>query len=78
MYTYICIIMYMYLFSLICVYMYTHVYMFIPMLYSYAHMCADVLDCETFNYRTIKITHTPDVKVRNSPGITHNEPKFEP
>jgi len=41
-------------------------------------MCADVLYCETFNYRTIKITHTPDVKVRNSPGITHNEPKFEP
>ena len=59
-YTYVCIIMYMYLFSLtcayICMYMYTHVYMFIPMMYLYAHMCADVLKCATFHNRTIKST----------------------
>ena len=34
--------MYMYLSCLICIYMYTHVYMFIPMLYLYAHMCTDI------------------------------------
>jgi len=32
----------MYLSCLICIYMYTHVYMFTPMLYLYAHMCADI------------------------------------
>ena len=32
----------MYLSCLICIYMYTHVYMFIPMLYLYVHMCTDI------------------------------------
>ena len=52
----------MYLFSLICLYMNTHVYMFIPRLYLYAHMCADILNFETFNHRTIKIT--PDSRIQ--------------
>jgi len=32
----------MYLSCLICIYMYIHVYMFIPMLYLYVHMCTDI------------------------------------
>ena len=37
--------MYMYLSCLIWIYMYTHVYMFIPMLYLYAHICTDIHIC---------------------------------
>ena len=40
--TYVCIIIYKYLSCVIWMYMYTHVYMFIPMLYLYAHMCTDI------------------------------------